>query len=71
MTDPLELILAELRLLRECYNALLGEFRAGKLRAAKRQRTVARRAADRVQSVAVTELDQMKARKELRRRGLL
>lgn len=63
--------LAEQRLLRERVDALAGELRAGKRRASKRQRTVARRAVERVESVPVSDLDRMRARKALRKAGLL
>jgi hypothetical protein len=63
--------LAEQRLLRERMDALTGELRGGKRRARKRQRTVALRAVERVESVPVTDLDRMRARKALRKAGML
>jgi hypothetical protein len=61
---------AELRLVRERLDALVGELRANRSKAVKRQRTVARKAVERVESVPVTELHRQQARKVLRRLGL-
>ena len=60
-------ILAELQLLRERMDALVGELRAGKRRASKRRKSVVQRALGRVESVAVTDLDMQLARNALRR----
>ena len=77
-TDTLALLvalmqqqIAEQRLLRDRLDTLVGELRSGRRRSGKRQRTVALRAVERVQSVPVSDLDRMRARKALRKAGLL